>query len=680
MNAAAILMALFNGAWQGTLLGLAALALLRHFRGLNAATRYAIWSGLLVLTLLLPVANYAFSVRPVTQVAQGVYVQIQPLRPLRIQATAALPARSVYKRVSFAAPAQPTLYQRVIHEAAQLDTYAWTLLAIALLIVLARVALIGNEVVKMFAARRRVRRIRAPFALHDSVRRAYGFAASSDFGTPCVLGFRPALIVIPDALFEADERELLSVVLHEHEHVMRFDDVQNVVHRTAGAIGFFLPGVRIALHELAVYREQICDDAAIAGSGNRYAYARALSAMAGWIQKAPAPVPCFIFKRKQLLRRIEVLLDSAVSHSLRPNGRFAVSTVAACMLIAALVLRFQVPVFAERAAETARAKPAVAKIAPRARVEPAIVPRAMVRIPHAIAKPIAAKPKLAKTVKLNVTVVRSKVATFAPIAEPIDAVVVPASLPLHLHVHARVVGLAPRAYAEAFAVAQAYSVAPPPRVAGGNAWLIVRAPRAPRQSGDLLDALAKMGYTNLSVDDLIALRNHGVTGSLIETATQVFGRLSVADLTMLADHGVSCDYLTELRAAGIRTPTPADAVRLRDHGVSLTLLPYFGRLNTSDLLTLADNGVSGSYLSELRAAGLANLNTADVVRLRDHGVSLGLIASLRALGYGLNVDDLTKLADHGVSGLYVQSIQRLRSVKRLTIDDIIRLHDGGFTP
>ena len=76
MNAPALVMALFNGAWQGTLLCLAAFGLLQGFRRLNAATRYAIWSALLGISLLLPVANYAFSVQPVTQV-----IRIHPASP-----------------------------------------------------------------------------------------------------------------------------------------------------------------------------------------------------------------------------------------------------------------------------------------------------------------------------------------------------------------------------------------------------------------------------------------------------------------------------------------------------------------------------------------------------------------------------------------------------------------------
>jgi beta-lactamase regulating signal transducer with metallopeptidase domain len=621
MNAPALLMALFNGAWQGTVLCLGALGLLQGFRRLNAATRYAIWSALLGISLLLPFANYAFSVQPVTRVvkvhaaASNAVVRNGRLSPPSL--IGQVNRSGGDNRPSLKTPpvAQPTFYERAVSEAAWLAQYAWFALCALLLIALVRLVFLVREVVRMIAARRSVRAIEAPFQLHDSVRRAYEFAASPGFAMPCVLGFQPALIVIPEALLETgSDKELLSVVLHEHEHVMRFDDVQNVVHRFASALAFFLPGVYIALRELAICREQVCDDAAIAGMGNRYAYARTLSAMAGWIEASAVPVPCFIFKRKQLLRRIEVLLDAAVSHSLRPNARFAVSAVGALVLVAALVLRFQVPVFAERIAVVQPPKPAIAAVHP-APVAPAIVRIMMVRAPKAIRVKCPVKPTKCP-VKLDklkrITEVRQKIVRI-------------------LNVDTRATTAAAIANSSAVApVAYAYAVTS----SIGAATTTPRAARAPHpqvwrrhSSGDLLDALAQAGYNNLSVDDLIRLRDHGVSGSLIAGATSFFGH-----------------------------PSP------------------------DDLVALADHGISNGFLAELRMTGMSLISATDVIRMRDHGVSPMLIAGLRARGYTVNVDDLLRLADHGVSIMYIQSVQRLRSNGHPSIDDIIRLHDAGFTP
>ena len=654
MSAPALFMALFNGAWQGAALCAAAFGLLHIFRRLNAATRYAIWSSLLLIALLLPAANYAFSVKPVTQIvkADRSAAITQPPSPSLWgmvnrsgNGGRALPAarHQTWRAPQPVTQSRPNYYELFVREAAKLAAYAPYALLALLGFALVRFGVLGREIFRMIAARRSVHVIDPPFDLHDTVRRPYAFASSQGFTTPCVLGFQPALIVIPETLLEAgSENELLSVVLHEHEHVMRFDDIQNVLHRLAGAAGFFLPGVWLALRELAICREQICDDAAIAGAGNRYAYARTLSAMAGWIDASPVPVPCFLFKRKQLLRRIEVLLDAAVSHSLRPNLRFAATAIGSLALAAVLVLRLQVPVFAERITVAPPVKPAV----PAKPLQPAIA--AVPRVAAAAAKPGAlnakkcvkpkcVKKKVVKAVSVSrsirtinvertggnektvITTVTVGVPAIAPAPWP------HAFTPIHIHVPMPQIAPMPR-------------IGPMPRIVPMVATAFAFAHSAPaaeiaattpfaRRGGDLLDALSQNGYKNLSVDDLIALRDHGVSGSLISGAAAFFGHPSVADLIRLADHGIY-----------------------------------------------------GSYLGELRSAGISGLSADDAIRMRDHGVSPMLIAGLRARGYTVNADTLVKLADHGVSIMYIDSMQRLRTNGRPSLDDIIRLHDAGFTP
>lgn len=107
---------------------------------------------------------------------------------------------------------------------------------------------------------------------------------------------------------------------------------------------------------------------------------------------------------------------------------------------------------------------------------------------------------------------------------------------------------------------------------------------------------------------------------------------------------------------------------------------YFGHPSAADLVRLADHGISGVYLSELHSAGVQPLSVEDVIRLQDHGVSPILIAGLRARGYSFNAETLVKLADHGVSLQYIDAMQRIRSGGRPSLDDLIRLHDAGFTP
>jgi hypothetical protein len=171
-------------------------------------------------------------------------------------------------------------------------------------------------------------------------------------------------------------------------------------------------------------------------------------------------------------------------------------------------------------------------------------------------------------------------------------------------------------------------------------------------SGDLLDALDQAGLRNLSVDELLAIRDHGVTPDLVRAAASYFGHLRAQDLVYLADHGVGPSYIGTLTASGVRGISPHDAATLMDHGVSSQLISaattYFGRTSADDLTRLADHGVSAPSLEGFRSAGLS----------------------------GVSVDDIVRLADNGVDARYVAKVRRFNP--RASVADIIRLRDAGF--
>ncbi|HLI96354.1 MAG TPA: M56 family metallopeptidase [Candidatus Baltobacteraceae bacterium] len=636
MNASLLLTALFNGAWQGAALCVLALLAFRIFRRLNATTMFAVWSVLLGIAVLLPVANYAFATKP--------YVVVQRVR----DAGASIPQRdtrtSVLQRDTRASTKpRPEVSKgqrdtrasiNLVAVASNVLRYAPMVLALLALVALVRLGILVHDVVRMLLARKRVRLIEAPVHVSEAIARPFRYAASSDFTSPCVLGFAPALIVIPEDLLSDDDAELTSVVLHECEHVRRFDDVQNVLHRVIGAIAFFCPGVRIALRELALYREQICDDAAISATGDRVSYAMTLTDLAHWAQGRGAPVPSLIFKRKHLLHRLEVLLDSAVSHSLRMNRRFAFAAGGALILAAALVLRIQVPVIAQTIVQASPA-PVTQNVRVRMRNVHARVEQMHTQV--------KAMREQVKQLRVQANEMREQMVKIHSEMNKARTTV----KPMHVHLHA----YHSRPYDVATVMPKTASVASPASTATTITTVPTVTTMSVNSSGDLLDALNAAGLRNLSVDDLIAIRDHGVTPDLVRDATSYFGHVSAKDLVYLADHGVGSNYLGTLRASGVRGISPADAVKLMDHGVSAPLInaaaAYFGRATADDLTALADHGVSSSSLQGFRAVGLTGISVHDVVRLFDNGVDAAYVAKVRRLNPHASIDDIIRLRDAG---------------------------------
>ncbi|MDQ6933312.1 MAG: M56 family metallopeptidase [Candidatus Eremiobacteraeota bacterium] len=620
MNEPRLLLALFNGAWQSVAVCLLAYAVMRCSRRLNATSVHNVWNVLLCVSLALPVANYI-----VTKPAQSVHAP-----PI---STAPVSSHHIAQRTTNLAPsAQPA---RTLSET-WFDAELWGLrharsfLLIAGILALFRLWLLLRDLYAMFALRRRVRMIDAPVSIAHGGRKA-AFALTDDLQSPCVLGFIRPMIVLPTRVLETDSPEQLrEVVLHEAAHVKRFDDFQNFLHRFIAAILFFDPGVMLALRELALTREAACDDAVLAHE-DRIAYASTLSAMALWSRHHSIAVPALIFGKKQLVRRIEHLLDKRRDHSLNhmlPVLGFASFTVA---LMAVALVHFQVPAVAQaisavhnrianavshvkvKVSRPHLASPSELLAAAESAAAPAPAPT---RPPTHWATPHLKVPTLHAVTRLKVAYLRKEAHTATTVARLVEPVLQRAPVA---------------------------SPAAPSTVASDGA-----------AKTDLLDALDRSGYRALSTDDLIMVKTHGVSVCLIEETGRLLSpRPSVQELVTLADNGVSCNYLRGIAQYGLGTLAPRDVI------------------------VLAQQGVRPEFMA-VASRNLRNINVDDAVRLAQHGVSAAFIAGIAQRKYAASVTDFVQLADHGVSLSYIDAINKYRNA-RAPLDDIVRLHDAGYS-
>jgi hypothetical protein len=131
-----------------------------------------------------------------------------------------------------------------------------------------------------------------------------------------------------------------------------------------------------------------------------------------------------------------------------------------------------------------------------------------------------------------------------------------------------------------------------------------------------------------------------------------FQRPSAGDLVAMGEHGVSGTYIAELRGLGLHPNSAQALIRLRDHGVG------------------------GSFAAAVMKA-FPGTTVDELVKLRDHGVGTAYMQTFASMGYRVTADDLIRLRDHGVTSSF---IERLRShgYTKLSIDDLIRLRDSGF--
>jgi hypothetical protein len=122
-------------------------------------------------------------------------------------------------------------------------------------------------------------------------------------------------------------------------------------------------------------------------------------------------------------------------------------------------------------------------------------------------------------------------------------------------------------------------------------------------------------------------------------------------IDQMIQHGVSRRYVDSLTALGYRPGSIDELIRMRDHGVSVEFLQAVRdagvRPSAEQAIVMRDHGVSAEYLKGVRQFGYRP-SIDELVQLRDHGVSLEFIARVRNAGYHPTVSELIRLRDAGI--------------------------------
>src|SRR5271165_2599906 len=273
--------ALISAIWQGTLLALFVMLVLRLFPGLKAAARSAVWLNVFVLLVLLHVL-------PVFTAGSG--------------------------------------ETHTATHAVRLSL--WWSVALAALWIAFSLFRAGQLVVGAVHLRRLARRATrvnpSPEVqpLLEQNGHAVELCVSSEVARPSVLGFfRPRILVPPALLEELSADELRQVVLHEMEHLHRSDDWVNLLQKLALVLFPLNPALAWVERRLCAERELACDDRVLDAGSGRKAYALCLTHLAEFslVRRGFSLVLGAWERRPELARRVHrILSEPARSMGRRP--------------------------------------------------------------------------------------------------------------------------------------------------------------------------------------------------------------------------------------------------------------------------------------------------------------------------------------------------------------------------
>jgi beta-lactamase regulating signal transducer with metallopeptidase domain len=286
--------------WQGLLVALTALLLLRLLRHLGAATRHAVLWIALIITILIP----------------GIaWVVLQPGSPATVLGT--VDAGAVLDPLVIALP-RPSP----------------ALMPLLLAVWAALLALRGVQIARGLRALARIKRAAQPLGATRE-RQLPLWRTARAAGRPCELrvsdeptgvcaaGLRRPMILLPaSVLRDLTSDELDQIVLHEHAHLLRYDDWLRLAQFVIAALFGLHPAVWLLNRHIDFAREAACDDHVVRITRAPQRYVTCLARVAELRLTgcgAPAIVPAATRSFRVLRARVVRLLNGTSERQSRPG-------------------------------------------------------------------------------------------------------------------------------------------------------------------------------------------------------------------------------------------------------------------------------------------------------------------------------------------------------------------------
>jgi beta-lactamase regulating signal transducer with metallopeptidase domain len=176
----------------------------------------------------------------------------------------------------------------------------------------------------------------------------------------------------------------------------------------------------------------------------------------------------------------------------------------------------------------------------------------------------------------------------------------------------------------------------------------------PPNPHSFLAALVAAGYGDLSVDDIIALKSHGLSPEYLRGMSQSgWEKLSAQKLIDLHSRGVDPEYAHAMKEAGFHDLNVLGVTDLRMHGVRPEYARQihalgFGPYSPQQIIEFNAHGVPVELFRALQEAGFTRLTPQEIVEARNTGLQAGNLREAKQYGASLSLSQILRLKRAGV--------------------------------
>ncbi len=156
---------------------------------------------------------------------------------------------------------------------------------------------------------------------------------------PIIIGQLKPIIVFPVSLFTGlSNQEVEAIIAHELAHIKRNDYLFNIIQSVIETLFFFHPAVWIISRIIRDEREHCCDDIAVAITGDRLSYIKALASAQELTLRNPYNAVAFAQNNGGLLTRVKRLKTINNMKNKVSEGFFAASLIFLSLILLSFTL------------------------------------------------------------------------------------------------------------------------------------------------------------------------------------------------------------------------------------------------------------------------------------------------------------------------------------------------------
>jgi beta-lactamase regulating signal transducer with metallopeptidase domain len=502
---------LLHFVWQGAVLALVLCALLPRLRSPQA--RYASAVCALTAMMIAPFATFALLHQMPASVGPGPAGEIAQIKG-GLEAVQAMVAAPDARPLSTAAKAASIDWMSYAVLAWLAGVYMFTLRTLGAWMLLIRMrrqraeSIAGDLLQTCLALQRRL-----------GVTRAVRFVCSKAAESPAVLGWWRPVVVLPlSVLAGLSPWQVEAIIAHELAHIKRWDGLVNLFQIATETLLFYHPAVWWVNRVIRNEREHCCDDVAVSACGNASGYARALALLE---ESRSSTVWALAANGGVLTSRIGRLLGiKSTARTISTSGLVSIGSLCVAGILMAGTASTRV----------------TGDLPPPTPPDPPALPADPPAAPTAPAAPPALAAPVAPSVPSTPSAPHFHLSQLSPVA--------PVSAPKTLRT--------PKT----------------PRTPKAPATPKVPAAPTAEEGGSYIGGLQSAGLKDLTVEEIISLKIHGVTPDYVREMRAAGLEPNARDLMALKVQDITPEFVQKIRSQGFKEVTIHQLISLKIAGIS----------------------------------------------------------------------------------------------------------------